>query len=99
MIVTTNMEMSLKTFFKMIKSRSDVENVFNNLKNECDLDHCYVHGGNSVEAILYLIFISSNLKRLFLVRRLKKNHKTQREMVRLFLRGLYFILHRNETSE
>ena len=27
MIITTNMDMSLKTLFKMIKSRSDVENV------------------------------------------------------------------------
>ena len=32
-----------------------IENrVFNNLKNEAVLDHCFVHGGNGVEAILYL---------------------------------------------
>jgi len=55
MIVTTNMDMSLKTLFKMIKARMDVENVFNILKNECNLGHCYVHGGNSVEAILYFL--------------------------------------------
>ena len=32
MIVTTNMDMSLKTLFKMIKARSDVENVFKRLR-------------------------------------------------------------------
>ena len=91
MIVTTNMDMSLKTLFKMIKARMDVENVFNILKNECNLGHCYVHGGNSVEAILYLIFIANNLTQLFLTRRLRQIYKTQREMVRLLFKGLYLL--------
>ena len=57
MIATTCMDMSLKTLFKIIRARWDVENcTFNNLKNECNLGHCYVHGGNAVEAILYLLF-------------------------------------------
>ena len=80
MIITTNMDMSLKTLFKMIKARCDVENVFNNLKNEGNLEHYYVHGGNGVEAILYLIFIANNIMQLFLIRRLKKRYKMQREM-------------------
>ena len=96
MIVTTNMDMSLKTLYKMIKARSDIENVFNNLKNECNLGHCYVHGGNSVEAILYLIFIANNLMQLFLIRRLRKRYKTQREIVRLLLRGMYLLKYRAE---
>ena len=94
MIVTTNMDMSLKTLFKMIKARSDVENVFNNLKNECNLKHCYVHGGNAVEAILYLIFIANNLMQLFLIRRLKRRYETQREIVRLLIKGLYLLKYR-----
>ena len=61
------------------------------MKNECNLNHCYVHGGKSVEVILYLIFIANNLMQLFLIRRLKKNYKTQREMVRLLLKGLYLL--------
>jgi transposase len=96
MIVTTNMDMSLKTLFKMINSRIDVENVFNNLKNECNLEHCYVHGGKSVEAILYLIFIANNIMQLFLIRRLRKRYQTQREMVRLLLKGLYLLKYRAE---
>ena len=69
---------------------------FNNLKNECNLNHCYVHGDNGVEAILYLIFIANNLMQLFLIRRLKKNYKTQREMVRLLLKGLYLLKYEPE---
>jgi predicted transposase YbfD/YdcC len=92
MIVTTNMDMSLKTLFKMIRARWNIENcTFNNLKTECNLKHCYVHGGNSVEAILYLIFIANNLMQLFLIRRLKRRYQTQREMVRLMLKGLYLM--------
>lgn len=36
MIVTTCMEMTLKSLFKIIRARWDIENsIFNNLKNEC----------------------------------------------------------------
>ncbi|TGE30952.1 spermidine/putrescine ABC transporter substrate-binding protein [Desulfosporosinus sp. Sb-LF] len=70
MIVTTCMDMALKTLFKIIRARWDIEN-FNNLKTECGLEHCFVHGGNAVEAVLYLIFIASNIMQLFLVRRLR----------------------------
>ncbi len=35
-----------------MKARWNIENrVFNNLKNNANLDHCYVHGGNAVEAV------------------------------------------------
>lgn len=68
MIVTTCMEMKIKTLFKMIKSRDDIENsIFNNYKRECGLDHCYVHIGNAVEVILYLIFSAANIMQLFLL--------------------------------
>ena len=84
MIVTTCMDTALKTLFKIIRARWDIENsIFNNLKTECGLEHCFVHGGNAVEAVLYLIFIASNLMQLFLVRRLRNDFTTQREMVRL----------------
>jgi len=39
MIVTTCMEMSLKTLFKMIQARWNIENsMFNNLKTKCGLE-------------------------------------------------------------
>ncbi len=92
MVITTNMDMRLKTLFKMIRVREDIVNsIFNNMKAECGLEHCYVHGGNTVEAILYLIFNANNLMQLFLIKRLKRKYKTQREMVRLLLKGLYLL--------
>ncbi len=95
MIVTTNMDMSLKTLFKIIRARWCIENsTFNNLKNECNLGRCYVHGGNAVEAILYLLFIAYNIIQLFLIRRLRQRYQTQREMVRLLLKGLYLLKYR-----
>ena len=92
MLVTTCMDMTLKTLFKIIRARWDIENsIFNNLKSECGLEHCFVHGGKAVEAVLYLIFIASNIMQLFLVRRLKNHFTTQREMVRLLLEAVKFI--------
>ena len=97
MIVTTNMDMSMKTLFKMIRARWCIENsTFNNLKTECGLEHCYTHGGNAVEAILYLIFIANNIMQLFLIRRLKGRYETQREIVRLLLKGLYLLKYKPE---
>jgi len=55
-----------------------------------------VHGGNSVEAILYFIFISSNLFQLFRLRRIKNHISIQKELVRLLLKGLYLLKHDNE---
>ena len=58
MIVTTCMNMELKTLFKVMRACWDSENsIFNNLKKECGLEHCFVHDGKAVEAVLYLIFI------------------------------------------
>lgn len=83
MIVTTCLNMSMKTLFKMIRARWDIENyIFNNLKEHCGLEHCYVHGGNSVEAIIY-----QNILQLFLCRRLRRNYETQKEIVRLIVNG------------
>jgi len=82
---------------RIIRARWDIENsIFNNLKCECGLEHCFVHGGNAVEAVLYLIFIASNIMQLFLVRRLKNHFATQRETVRLLLKGLYMLKYQAE---
>jgi hypothetical protein len=97
MIVTTCMDMARKTLFKIIRARWDIENsIFNNLKRECGLEHCFVHGSNAVEAVLYLIFIASNIKQLFIARQLRNHFTTQREMVRLLLKGLYLLKSQGE---
>ena len=90
LIVTTAIEMSIKTIYRIMKARWNIENqVFNNLKNHANMDHCFVHGGNAVEAILYLMFIASNLFQLFKTRRLKNHVPIQIELIRLLHRGLY----------
>ncbi len=91
LIVTTAMDMNVKTLYKIIKARWNIDNrVFNNLKNNANLNHCFVHGGNAAEAVLYLMFVASNLFQLFKVRRLKNHISVQKELVRLLLKGLYF---------
>lgn len=96
-IITTCMDMELETLFKIIRARWDIENsIFNNLKKESGLEHCFVHGGKAVEAVLYLIFIASNIMQLFLFRRLRKHFSIQREIVRLLLKGLYLIEYKSE---
>ena len=53
MIVTTCMDTALKTLFEIIRARWDIENsIFNNLKTQSGLEHCFLHGGNAVEAVL-----------------------------------------------
>jgi hypothetical protein len=97
MIVTTLMETDLHTLFKMIRGRWDIENsIFNYLKTECGLEHCYIHNGKAIEAILYLIFIASNIMQLFLIKRLRNQYGTQKEIARLLLKGLYFLKYRKE---
>ncbi|NRT73813.1 hypothetical protein [Clostridium beijerinckii] len=94
MIITTCMDVELETLFKIIRARWDIENsIFNNLKKECGLEHCFVHGG---KAVIYLIFIASNIMQLFIFRRLRNYFSTQREIVRLLLKGLYLIEYKSE---
>ncbi len=86
------LDMPLKTLYNIIKARWNIENrVFNNLKAEAALDHCFVHGGNGVEAILSFIFIASNLFQLFKQKRIKNTITLQKELVRLLLKGLYLL--------
>lgn len=97
MILTTCMDTDLKTLFKIIKARWNIENsIFNKLKKEAGLEHCYVHGGKAVEAVISLIFIASNIMQLFLHRRLKNHYTTEREVIRLLLKGLYLLKYRSE---
>jgi len=92
LVVTTSMNMSIKTVYRIMKARWNIENrVFNNLKNNANLNHCFVHGGNATEAVLYLMFIASNLFQLFKVRRLRNHITLQKELIRLLLKGLYLI--------
>ncbi len=97
MIITTSFYIKLETLFKIIRARQDIENsIFHNLKTECGLEHCFAHGGNSIEAVLCLMFIASNFIQLFYHRRIKKSLKTQVELIRLLLKGLYLLKRKPE---
>lgn len=91
-IVTTLKKASLKTLYKMIKARWNIENsIFNNMKSEYHLDHCFVHGGNAVEAVIGLLFMAHNITQLFLKKRIRNQIKSQRELVRFLWKGLYLL--------
>ena len=64
---------------------------FNNLKNNANLSHCFVHGGNAVEGIVYLLFIASNIFQLFKIRRLRNSNKNQKELARLLIKDMYIL--------
>jgi len=90
LVVTTLMNMSIKTLYKIMKAIWNIENrAFNNLKSNANLNHCFVHRGNAAEAVFYLMFIASNFFQLFKVRSLRNHVPIQKELVRLLLKGLY----------
>ena len=76
MLVTTDHSIERKTLHKMIRVRQDIEHsIFHNLKKESGLEHCYVHGGNAIEAVRCLMYVASNLVQLFYQRRIKQSVK------------------------
>jgi len=79
LIITTCMDMKLESLYRIIRARWDIENkTFNNLKNNANLSQCFVHGGNAVEGVLYLLFIASNIFQLFKIKRLRNSTKIKR---------------------
>lgn len=90
--LTTCMNTNLKTLFKIIRARQEIENsIFHNLKTECGMEHCFVHGGNAIEAVLCILFLASNITQLFYYRRIKRSLKTQVELIRKLIKGLYLL--------
>jgi hypothetical protein len=97
MIITTSMNLEPNTIYKIIKARQDIENsIFHKLKTECGLSHCYVHGGNAIEAVLCLIFLASNYLELFYCRRIRKSLNTRIELIRQLYKGLYLLKYSTE---
>ena len=93
LLVTSDFDIPLKTLYKIMHQRWDIENsVFNKLKTYGAMDHCFVHHPNAIEAILHVMSIAYNLMQLFVFKRLSgKEIKalTQKEMVRLLEKELY----------
>ena len=51
----------------------------------------FVHGGNVVEGIVYLLFIASNIFQLFKIRRLRNSKTNQKELARLLIKDMYIL--------
>ena len=88
-LITTDKKMSAITAWKIMHKRWDIENTcFRQLKTFCNLEHSYVHKGNSIETILIIMLMSFNIGRLFMFRRLRnfkilfhKNKETIKHMI------------------
>ena len=68
-IITTDRFTSVKTLWKIIHRRWDIENnAFHHLKTEWNLDHYFLHNPTGVETVLMFIIIAFNLIQLYFFR-------------------------------
>ncbi len=68
-IITTDKFTSVKTLWKIMHKRWDIENnAFHQLKTEWHLDHCFLHSPAGVETVLMFIIIAFNLMQLYFFR-------------------------------
>jgi hypothetical protein len=71
-IITTAKNMSMETLRKIIHARWGIENnIFRQLKNQWNMEHCFIHHENGLEATLMFMIIAFNLMQLFFFKRLK----------------------------
>lgn len=66
-VVSTDLGMKDKTINKIIHERWDIENEgFNELKNQCQMKHCYMANEKAIDVILQMIMMSYNLWELYI---------------------------------
>lgn len=66
-VVSTDLNMSNRTINKIIHERWDIENEgFNELKNQCNMRHCYMAEENAIHVILQMMILSYNLWELYI---------------------------------
>jgi len=66
-VVSTSLKLSNETINKIIHARWDIENDgFNELKNYCNMNHCFMSDAKAINIILEMIIISYNLWELYL---------------------------------
>lgn len=66
-VVSTDIKMKNSTINKIIHARWDIENEgFNELKNHCHMNHCYICEENAIQVILEMMIISYNLWELYI---------------------------------
>lgn len=66
-VVSTDLNMANSTMNKIIHARWDIENEgFNELKNQCNMKHCYMADENAIHVILQMMILSYNLWELYI---------------------------------
>lgn len=66
-VVSTDVNMRAMTINKIIHARWDIENNgFNELKNQWNMNHCYIADENAIDVIIQMIMISYNLWELYI---------------------------------
>ena len=66
-VACTDINMSEKTINKIIHARWDIENNgFYELKNQWNMNHCYIANENAIDVILQMIMMSYNLWELYI---------------------------------
>ena len=93
LVVTTDFDIPLQKLYKIMHKRWDIENsTFNKLKTYANLDHCFVHHANAIEAILHLMVTANNIMQLFVHRRLigkAVKEMPEKELIRLIEKEMY----------
>lgn len=66
-VVSTDKKLKNSTINKIIHARWDIENEgFNELKNQCHMNHCYICEENAIQVILEMMIMSYNLWELYI---------------------------------
>lgn len=93
LVVTTDFSIPLRTLYKIMHKRWDIENsIFNKLKTYAGLEHCFVHHPNAIEAIVHLMITANNTMQLFRYKRLTSKNVRQmpeKELIRLIEKEMY----------
>lgn len=92
LVITTDFDIPLKTLYKIMHKRWDIENSFNKLKTYAGLEHCFVHHPNAIEAVVYLLITAANIIQLFRYKRLTSQtirRMTEKELIRLLEKEMY----------
>ncbi len=66
-VASTDLGMKEETINKIIHGRWDIENEgFNELKNQCQMKHCYMSKARAIDVIIQMMIISYNLWELYI---------------------------------
>lgn len=70
-VISTNLDISVKTINKIIHARWDIENNgFNELKNYWNMKHCFIAEENAIDVVIETIIMSYNIWEMYLYQHL-----------------------------